>query len=187
MNPTRPIPAPARRGSPTRRLAAALAVLAGLGACAAPDEAPPAASASAFAPAEDVATGQDPVPGTAGAPLPAAGLAALPAATAAASRPPAPRVADPRQLVGMSPGEVRDLIGDPGFRRIDDPSLIWQYQGPGCILDVFLYRERSDFRVVEVAVRAPALGPSPMGGAVKLSAEACLFGLLRRRGRGVSS
>ncbi len=45
-------------------------------------------------------------------------------------------------LSGQSRAQVTALLGAPGFTREDNPAEIWQYRGSGCLLDVFLYREK---------------------------------------------
>lgn len=49
---------------------------------------------------------------------------------------------DPRHFEGLDGKEVLAALGDPNFRRRDKPAEIWQYYGPGCILDLFLYDDK---------------------------------------------
>ncbi len=46
----------------------------------------------------------------------------------------------PSHLAGLSGEQVIGLLGSPGFKRKDDPALIWQYRTKTCALDLFLYR-----------------------------------------------
>lgn len=76
-------------------------------------------------------------------------LAALPAAP----------VTEPARLKGLSPLQVRAVLGTPVFMRRDAPAEIWQYRGRGCTLDVFLYDDKAGQSVAHYAVRsAIALG-----------------------------
>ncbi len=43
-------------------------------------------------------------------------------------------------LSGLDRNQVTGLLGAPGFKRLDDPALIWQYRTAACALDLFLYR-----------------------------------------------
>jgi len=44
-------------------------------------------------------------------------------------------------LDGLDAAKVLDLLGQPPFKRQDDPALIWQYRTSHCALDLFLYRD----------------------------------------------
>lgn len=55
---------------------------------------------------------------------------------------------DFRQLAGMSEADLRLALGEPEFRRHDPPAEVWQYRGRTCVLDVFLYRQGEQYRVV---------------------------------------
>ena len=59
----------------------------------------------------------------------------------------------PRDLVGKSDAQVRASLGTPAFRRADGPAQVWQYRGPACLLDVFLYKEAAGFRVKHAELR----------------------------------
>jgi len=48
---------------------------------------------------------------------------------------------DPETLASMDEEAVAELLGPPVFRRRDAPAEIWQYQGPTCVLDLFLYQD----------------------------------------------
>ncbi len=45
----------------------------------------------------------------------------------------------PQRFEGLEGKDVLAALGDPNFRRRDKPAEVWQYYGPGCILDLFLY------------------------------------------------
>ena len=45
----------------------------------------------------------------------------------------------PDRFEGLAGIDVIAALGDPSFRRRESPAEVWQYYGPGCILDLFLY------------------------------------------------
>lgn len=63
--------------------------------------------------------------------------------------------ADPTRLKGLSPLQVRAVLGKPMFTRRDAPAEIWQYRGRACTIDLFLYDEGGSQTVTHVAVRSP--------------------------------
>jgi hypothetical protein len=62
--------------------------------------------------------------------------------------------ADPNRLKGLSPLQVRAVLGKPMFTRRDAPAEIWQYRGRACTIDLFLYDEGGAQTVTHVAVRS---------------------------------
>lgn len=62
--------------------------------------------------------------------------------------------ADPDHLKGLSPTQVRAVLGKPMFTRRDAPAEIWQYRGRVCTLDLFLYEDGGRQTVAHVAVRS---------------------------------
>lgn len=62
--------------------------------------------------------------------------------------------ADPDRLKGLSPLQVRAVLGKPMFTRRDAPAEIWQYRGRACTLDLFLYDDGGHQTVAHVAVRS---------------------------------
>ncbi|MCR6629585.1 MAG: hypothetical protein NVV74_05730 [Magnetospirillum sp.] len=62
--------------------------------------------------------------------------------------------ADPSRLKGLSPLQVRAVLGKPMFTRRDAPAEIWQYRGRVCTIDLFLYDEGDRQTVTHVAVRS---------------------------------
>ncbi len=81
----------------------------------------------------------------------------------------------PRTLLGLEHQQVMALLGEPSFKRRDDPAQIWQYRDSTCILDVFLYRPEGGgaYRVTHVEVRGY--------GVIKVSREDCFLRLLKPR------
>ncbi len=47
----------------------------------------------------------------------------------------------PAMLDGLEAAKVLNLLGQPPFKRQDNPALIWQYRTSHCALDLFLYRD----------------------------------------------
>ncbi|MEE8084345.1 MAG: hypothetical protein V3T46_03920 [Alphaproteobacteria bacterium] len=106
---------------------------------------------------------------------PGAGAASrAPAETAVAPAPPPPRITS-AALMGLADNALARLLGAPGFKRIDDPAALWQYRGPRCILDVFLYADGPVYRVAHLEFRRAGTGGGPMEGR---DAEKCFSGLL---------
>ena len=106
---------------------------------------------------------------------PEAGAASrAPAGTAVAPAPPPPRITS-AALMGLADNALARLLGAPGFKRIDDPAALWQYRGPRCILDVFLYADGPVYRVAHLEFRRAGTGGGPMEGR---DAEKCFSGLL---------
>ncbi len=48
---------------------------------------------------------------------------------------------DPGQLMGLEGAALKELLGEPGYRREDADARVWQYRGHDCMLDVYLYRD----------------------------------------------
>ncbi len=85
------------------------------------------------------------------------------------------RVPAPRTLLGLEHHQVMALLGEPSFKRRDDPAQIWQYRDSTCILDIFLYRPKGGgaYRVTHVEVRGH--------GVIKVSDKDCFLRLLKPR------
>jgi len=62
----------------------------------------------------------------------------------------------PAVLRGLSPAEVKAVLGAPGFQRRDAPAEIWQYRGRGCTLDLFIYDVGAGQKVDHYSVRSAA-------------------------------
>jgi len=65
---------------------------------------------------------------------------------------------------GMAARDVTAKLGDPSFRRRDPPAEIWQYYGPGCVLDLFLYDEKGAKAVSYAELRGRDPGVAADGG-----------------------
>jgi len=87
--------------------------------------------------------------------------------------------ADPKRLIGLDRNELTALLGEPAFRRKDNPAEFWRYRGESCMLDLFLYgpekvaAKDKAVRVRHVAARG--LTDTPV------AAGECLRTILRAR------
>lgn len=72
---------------------------------------------------------------------------------------------------GLSDGQVTGMLGQPQFRRQDASVELWQYRGDGCVLHIFLYREKDGLRVRHAEMR-PRTTPAAALNAT--AADACL-------------
>jgi len=95
---------------------------------------------------------------------------------------------DPDKLIGLDPGAIAMLLGEPELRRLERPAEVWQYRTDSCVFDIFLYRNEQGPRVVHYEARqrdaAAGLGRAP-GASVPIgavSAPRCLGTLLTRTG-----
>lgn len=60
------------------------------------------------------------------------------------------------ELVGMTAQQLGGLLGQPRYLRRETPAQVWQYTDRRCILDIFLYPEQGEYRVVHVETRDPS-------------------------------
>lgn len=60
---------------------------------------------------------------------------------------------DPSRLKGLTPTQIKSVLGRPGFTRRDAPAEIWQYRGHACTLDLFLYEDGGRQVVTHYAMR----------------------------------
>jgi hypothetical protein len=77
--------------------------------------------------------------------------------------------------MGIADSALAQLMGAPGFKRIDDPAALWQYRGTSCILDVFLYADGPVYRVTHLEFRPAGAGGGTMDDR---AAKICFSGLL---------
>ena len=98
------------------------------------------ALAACAAPPHPVAGGAGPVKAAAYTPPPALSAPPDKAAPPASERPSLADLArGPSRFEGLAGSDVISALGDPNFRRRETPAEVWQYYGPGCILDLFVY------------------------------------------------
>lgn len=67
----------------------------------------------------------------------------------------------PDQFNGMASADVTQSLGVPDLRRRESPAEIWQYYGPGCVLDLFLYDDNGVKRVTHTDLRSRVPGQLP--------------------------
>ena len=105
-------------------------------------------------------------PGAGPVPSPAA-IAAAPAAPLLQH--PTLEVAQLASLKTLSTQDLIDRLGRPDFTRRDPPAEIWQYRSTTCVLNVFLYPEDGQMKVLDAATRdrdrlqAPENNCTPFG------------------------
>lgn len=83
---------------------------------------------------------------------------------------------DPDRLIGMSPSDVRKLMGTPTQIRDDHLSREWVYASPGCNFRVFFYPNLN-----AAAFRALKYGGSDGNGGVLAVSDACVRRILTAR------
>lgn len=69
-------------------------------------------------------------------------------------------------LNGLSGAEVELMLGPPARARVDPPAQVWQYDQPRCFVDVFLYTDDGDTRVVYVQERSREVKKVPPGACI---------------------
>jgi hypothetical protein len=69
--------------------------------------------------------------------------------------------ADANRFKGLAARDVTAALGDPNYRRRENPAEIWQYYGRDCVLDLFLYDESGTKRVSFVDLRSRVVGQTP--------------------------
>lgn len=73
-------------------------------------------------------------------------------------------------IIGLDQLAVQKLLGEPGLVRREAPAEIWQYRHAGCVLDLFLYREKTGSRVLHAEARTLDAKPT--------ATKACIDALL---------
>lgn len=80
---------------------------------------------------------------------------------------------------GLDQKDILATLGKPSFLRREAPAEVWQYYGPGCILDLFIYEDNGARRVVHAELRGRSSGEA--------AEPACLSHLIDgRRGQKAS-
>jgi hypothetical protein len=59
----------------------------------------------------------------------------------------------PSKLQNLSAPQVVAMLGEPGFRREENPAQVWRYTSKTCVLELFLYRLDKDLQVRYVETR----------------------------------
>jgi len=53
----------------------------------------------------------------------------------------------------MNATEVVATLGEPEFKREENPAQIWRYRGRNCVLELMLYKLDRDYQVRHVETR----------------------------------
>jgi hypothetical protein len=91
------------------------------------------------------------------APTPAAAAVVEMPATPAAFTPsvqPTLTLSQLGTLRNLTAADLTARLGRPDFKRQEETAQIWQYRGTACVLDVFLYQEGSDLKVLQAVTRS---------------------------------
>lgn len=68
---------------------------------------------------------------------------------------------DADRFKGKAAPDIVALLGQPNFRRREQPAEVWQYYGQGCVLDLFLYDEQGGQRVTHAELRSRDFNDDP--------------------------
>lgn len=60
---------------------------------------------------------------------------------------------NPEDVLGLAADALEKLFGEPELVRRDEPAEVWQYRSPSCVVDLYLYPEKSDYRVAYIEAR----------------------------------
>jgi hypothetical protein len=71
--------------------------------------------------------------------------------TAAAT--PGQATAAPTKLHLMNSSQIIAMLGEPGFKREENPAQVWRYRSEACVLELMLYRFDRDLQVRHVEAR----------------------------------
>jgi len=65
----------------------------------------------------------------------------------------APATGAPTRLNNLSGAQIVAMLGEPGFKREENPAQIWRYRSASCVLELMLYRLDRDLQVRHVEAR----------------------------------
>ena len=99
---------------------------------------------------ESAALPVQPGPGSPPAPLPES---AAPENSAAAPTPELTKPARPEDVLGLAADALEKLLGRPELVRRDTPAQVWQYRSASCVVDFYLYPEKTSYRVAFIEAR----------------------------------
>ncbi len=85
--------------------------------------------------------------------LPAPAAAVIPTIPPSTPEPAIARLPEIGKLQGMRREELLSLLGKPDFQRNDPPAELLQYRSADCVVDIFLYGDAGDYRVVHAEAR----------------------------------
>ena len=69
---------------------------------------------------------------------------------------------DPERLLHMNRRAISRLLGKPEFVRREATARVWQYRITHCVLDLFLYDEAAEHRVIHYEFRPTMAGSGPI-------------------------
>ena len=69
---------------------------------------------------------------------------------------------DPERLLHMNRRTISSLLGKPEFVRQEATARVWQYRIDRCVLDLFLYDEANEHRVIHYEFRPTMAGLDPI-------------------------
>lgn len=73
--------------------------------------------------------------------------------TRSAALAPAPATGSPTKLNNLSGAQIVAMLGEPSFKREENPAQIWRYRSASCVLELMLYRLDRDLQVRHVEAR----------------------------------
>lgn len=75
----------------------------------------------------------------------------------------------PKSLVGMTPDEIRAMLGAPASERADPPATVWTWRHERCEVDVFFYMDigNQTFRALTYEFRGAKRREAKCLGALK--------------------
>jgi hypothetical protein len=66
---------------------------------------------------------------------------------------PASATGGPTKLHNLSSTQIVAMLGEPGFKREENPAQIWRYRSEACVLELMFYRLDRDLQVRHVEAR----------------------------------
>jgi hypothetical protein len=83
------------------------------------------------------------------------------------------------QLVGIDAEALQRQFGKPGLIWREEPAQVWQYRGPACVLNVYLYRDNGRLVVSDAEAHSKENKDDPL--------PPCVASLLDARKTKISS
>jgi hypothetical protein len=65
----------------------------------------------------------------------------------------APATGGPTKLHNLNSTQIVAMLGEPGFKREENPAQIWRYRSEACVLELMFYRLDRDLQVRHVEAR----------------------------------
>jgi hypothetical protein len=78
---------------------------------------------------------------------------AAPEQSATAPAPELAKPARPEDVLGLAADALEKLLGRPELVRRDAPAEVWQYRSESCVVDLYLYPEKTSYRVAFIEAR----------------------------------